>query len=54
MNCTIDEKIYQEFRKALNATNVFGCEKEYVELYNLGYALWIEWKSASVISMHIR
>jgi hypothetical protein len=39
MNCTIDEKIYQEFRKALNATNVFGCEKEYVELYNLGYAL---------------
>ena len=39
MNCPIDEKIYQEFRKALNATNVFGCEKEYVELYNLGYAL---------------
>ena len=39
MNHPIDEKIYQEFRKALNASNVFGCEKEYVELYNLGYAL---------------
>lgn len=39
MNCPIDEKVYQEFRKALNATNVFGCENEYVELYNLGYAL---------------
>ena len=31
MNCPIDEKIYQEFRKVLNASNVFGCEKEYVE-----------------------
>lgn len=29
MNHPIDEKIYQEFRKALNASNVFGCEKEY-------------------------
>ena len=39
MNHPIDEKIYQEFRKTFNATNVFGYEKEYVELYNLGYAL---------------
>ena len=39
MDYPIDEKIYQEFRKNFNATNVFECEREYVELYNLGYAL---------------
>lgn len=39
MNHPIDEKIYHEFRKTFNATNVFECEREYVELYNLGYAL---------------
>lgn len=54
MNCPIDEKIYQELRKALNETEIFCCEKEYLKLYNLGYALLerVE-KCAEYVNEHI-
>lgn len=54
MNSLIDEKIYQELRKALNETEIFRCEKEYLKLYNLGYALLerVE-KGAAYINEHI-
>ena len=54
MNCPIDEKIYQELRKVLNETEIFCCEKEYLKLYNLGYALLerVE-KCAAYVNEHI-
>lgn len=54
MNCPIDEKIYQELRKVLNETEIFCCEKEYLKLYNLGYALLerVE-KGAAYVNEHI-
>lgn len=54
MNCPIDEKIYQALRKVLNETEIFCCEKEYLKLYNLGYALLerVE-KGAAYVNEHI-
>ena len=53
MNCPIDEKIYQELRKILNETEIFCCEKEYLKLYNLGYALLERVENVRHMSMSI-